>query len=165
MGTTSLDPREFLAGLVRSRSPFSPLSLAVAIFSSTEMQTQELVPTHPNRRVTEWLFWKSPVTSETEEEEKESSVPWQKFGYPEAKGHRVTKPGFLQIQQALDGARLCWLPPPSTEYASGRPQRPGYTSWTLSPPGCGSLRVGSGWCTQAGPSCCWGCVQVALRAH
>lgn len=165
MGTPSLDSREFLAGLVRTRGPVSPLSSAIAIFSLTEMQNQG-AGTHSSKPESDRLAVLE-ITSYLREKRggKESSVPWQKFGYPEAKGHRVTKPGFLQIQQALDGARLRWLPPPSTEYASGRPQRPGYTSWTLSPPGCSSLRVGSGWCTQVGPSCCWGCVRVAWRAH
>jgi hypothetical protein len=35
-------------------------------------------------------------------EGRESSVCWQKFGDPEAKKYLVTKPGFPQIQQALD---------------------------------------------------------------
>lgn len=125
MGTTSLGSREFLAGLVRTRGPVSPLSLAIAIFSFTEMQNQG-AGTHSSRPERDRMAVLE-ITSYLRERRggKESSVPWQKFGYPEAKGHRVTKPGFLQIQQALDGVRLRWLPPPSTEYTSGRPQRPG----------------------------------------
>lgn len=163
MGTASLGPREFSAG--KDLKPLLSLSLGVAIFLSIEMQNSGAGAHSSKPRATEWLFQKSPVTSEREEGGKENSVPWQKFGYPEAKGYNVTEPGFLHIQQALDGVRPCRLPLPSTKYTSGRTQRPGCTSWTLSPPECSSLRAGSGWCTQAGPSCCWGCARGAWRAH
>lgn len=77
MGTPSLDSREFLAGLVRTQGPVSPLSLTIAIFFFTEMQNQG-AGIHSSKPESDRLAVLE-ITSYLRERRggKESSVPWR----------------------------------------------------------------------------------------